>query len=926
MLRENIDSLDLSLARSLKSKFDEVKVNNPTHAHGAVEALRALEEMVNDPEISALAGWTTGIAALQLDGQAEAAIEKLDEAATRFGHLGQPLLAAATQINKLHALTLLGRYKEALDCGLRARAVFLAHGDELGAGQIEQNIGNIYFRRDRYQEAEDFYRTARKRFAAVDDHKQLVQIDTCLGVALIYQHKFRDAALFSARALERAEAAGQVLAQAAIVCNLGCLALFQGRYDQALNHLERSRRLYESLGMLHESAIAEQELADAYLELNLAPEAAAMYARAVPVFAELGMRAEQARALAYHGRAALLLGRTNEAGALLNEARALYAAEMNTVGEAVVTLAEAQLYHLEGNYTLSAEAASRAEGRLLESGNWERLLTARWLCGESARAQGNHRHARSLLIDTLRDAKLHALPQIEQRCHTSLGLLASEAGELKSAEASFKRAIALIEDLRALLPSDEFRTAFVTDKLAPYTEMVRLCLAYGTTELAVEALSYVERSRSRALLDMLSGAVQFRPNPRDKFESGLLTRLEELREELSWFYTRIDEAPNNKASKSAEAIAPLREAVRERESTVLEITRQLQHRNAGNLNQVEPLDIERLRLDLGAESALVEYFSLDGEFLAFVVTDEKTEVIRALGSEEEVARALEGLRFQINSLRLGADRVRRHMDQLTGRARHHLGTLYDLLLRPIEERIGARRLVLVPHRALHYVPFHALYDGAGYVIERREVSYVPSASVLRHCIARPRRALSQALLIGVPDERAPLVRDEVLALAPLFPEASVLLGEAATLEALRERANTTDLLHLACHGQFRSDNPLFSALHLTDGWLTVGDAYKLDLSCQLVTLSACETGISDVAPGDELMGLARGFFSAGAPSLLVTLWTVDDKETAALMTDFYKRLLSGDAPAAALRYAQCQMLKGRPHPFFWSPFILLGRW
>jgi CHAT domain-containing protein len=234
--------------------------------------------------------------------------------------------------------------------------------------------------------------------------------------------------------------------------------------------------------------------------------------------------------------------------------------------------------------------------------------------------------------------------------------------------------------------------------------------------------------------------------------------------------------------------------------------------------------------------------------------------------------------------------------------------------------------MIVPHRALHYLPFQALHDGATYLIERREVCYAPSAVVLRHCLARPHRPLHHALLLGVEDEQTPLVRAEVESLAPLFAEATVLLDERATLDAVREHAPGADVLHLACHGQFRPDKPLFSALRLTNGWLSVRDAYGLDLHCELLTLSACETGVSAVAPGDELIGLARGFFSAGAPSLLLSLWTVDDEATAALMTDFYERLLAGASPAAALRAAQRRLLQDEPHPFFWSPFVLVGRW
>ncbi|HEY3231159.1 MAG TPA: CHAT domain-containing protein, partial [Roseiflexaceae bacterium] len=714
--------------------------------------------------------------------------------------------------------------------------------------------------------------------------------------------------------------------------------LFQGRYDQALDYLERSRRKYAALGMSHMSASTELELADAYLELNLAPEAAAIYTRVIPTFAELGMRAEQARALASHGRTCLLLGRIDEAQPLLAEARTLYAAEGNAVGEALVTLTEAQLDYRRGDYAAAASAAARAAAPLAAVGTWGRLLLARWLRGESVRMLGREREARALLESARRDAEQRSVPQVAQRCHTSLGLLAEAAGDYERAEAAFQRAIALTEELRAPLPAEEFRVAFVADKLTPYAGMVRLCLA--DEPRVAEALDYVERARARALVDMLGGALRFRPKPRDPFEAELLSRLEELHEELNWFYSQINRPPDGDSPGSAAAMEDLYAAARERESQVLEITRQIQQRSMvlaeGDPDAVPPslpppphaqsLDVARLQRDLGPDTALVEYFSLDGELLAFIVTDEGVGVVRHLGREDQVEAAVTQLRFQIDALRYGAEHLRAHTDQLTLRARHYLRALYDILLRPIEPRLGARRLVVVPHRALHYVPFHALCDEAGYVIERREVCCAPSAAVLRHCLARPRSALRRALLLGVPDAQAPRMREEVAALAPLFHEPVTLLDGQATLAALRARAPEVDVLHLACHGYFRPDNPLFSSLRLADGWLTVRDAYDLDLRCDLAALSACETGVSAVAPGDELIGLARGFFSAGALSLLVSLWTVDDQTTADLMASFYRRLREGDGPAAALRHAQRELLEQHPHPFFWSPFVLLGRW
>ncbi|MCG8346260.1 MAG: CHAT domain-containing tetratricopeptide repeat protein [Chloroflexales bacterium] len=924
LLDQHTALLDTDLAYALKEVCLDSWSSEPQRSIHTAKALATLAERNADPVISALVAWAAGVAALAA-GQMEQAINHLDAAATAFEAMDQAHTAASTQVSKLIALAMLGRYDEAIACGLHARDVFVASGNELAAGKIEQNLGNIYHRRDRYSEAERYYRLARERFAATDAQQLLVTANNGLANVLTLQHKFRAAALLYEQALSLAEASGMEVWCASTEGNLGNFALFQGRYDRALDYLERSRRRYAALGMTHETAIAEMELADAYLELNLIPEAAAIYTRVTSIFAELGMRTEQARALANHGWAYLLLGQASEAYPLLAQAHSIYAAEKNTVGAAMVTLTEAQIHYAEGGHSAAVAAAERSEAEFATAGVWGRLLLARWLRGEALRMLGRLEEAQHLLEAVLRDAEQQVLPQIVQRCHTSLGLLTTATGDTERAETFFKQALSSIEELRAPLPAEEFRTAFVADKQIPYTELIRLSLANRNVCRTSEALGYVERARSRALVEMLGGAVQALPRPRDNFEAELTTRLTELREELNWFYSQINN-PQDGETRGPAAMAELHEAVRQRETATQEIIRQLQQRDSGALIHVQPLNLAQLQRDLGAGTALVEYYSLDGVLMAFVVTNEGIEAVHKLGFEQQAEAAVSQLRFQTNALYHGRTRMRHHLPELVKRAQHYLEILYDLLLAPIEDYIGTRRLVIIPHRTLHYIPFHALYDGETYVIEQRELCYAPSANVLHHCLTRPERQLQRALLLGVPDERAPHVRDEVETLAPLFSESLVLREDRATLAALRQHSPEADLVHLACHGTFRPDNPLFSSLRLGDGWLTVRDAYGLDLNCGLVTLSACETGVNAIAPGDELIGLARGFFSAGAPSLLVSLWTVDDATTAELMTSFYTRLQAGDRPAAALRYAQCQLREQHPHPFFWSPFVLLGRW
>jgi CHAT domain-containing protein len=922
LIEQHAPLVDVGLARALKAVCYEAFNTNPPRAVAAAEATAAVAQAVHDPEADALTAWTAGIAAL-VGGRMEEAGQHLDEAETGFLALGKEHDAASTRVSKVYALAMLGRYDEAIECGLYARDLFLAHGDGAAAGRVEQNLGNLYARRDRYRDAEQLHRAARSRFALLGDEQHLAQAENGLANALLWQHQFRAAAELYEQGLARAEAAGLERTAAEIENNIGVLALFQGQYDRALDFLERCRRRYAVLGMEHQAAHAERYLADAYLELNLAPEAAATYERLIPIFAGLGLRYDQAWVQAHLGRARSMLGEAEAARAAFAEARALYAAEGNAVGEALVALFEAQFQYEQGDFEASAVEATAADMTFTAVGTRSRALLARWLRGEALRAAGRWEESREVIEATLAEAARDGVPQVMQRCHVTAGLLAASRDSAR-AEESFKQAVTLLEDLRAPLPAEEFRTAFVADKLTPYAELVRLCLADRGSDRAIEALEYVERAKSRALVDLLQGAVPIDRQPRDGFEEGLVERLQQLREELNWYYSHLNQ-PSDAKTEDGRA-ADLAVAVREREQAIAEINRQLQQCSAGVPGQVRPTTIADVQQRLGNDTAFVEYFTVGDELLAFIVTEDGVAVERALGERPAVEATVERLRFQIGTLRFGGRRVEAHMTQLTERIRHYLGELYDILVRPIEGRLAHERLVIAPYGALHSVPFHALYDGSGYLIERREVLYAPSAAVLGHCLGIAERPLRRAVLLGVPDAETPRVRDEVIALAPLFPEATVLLDEEATVAALRRSAPTADVLHLACHGQFRPDNPLFSSLRLADGWLTAREAYGLDLRGALVTLSACETGVSVVAPGDELLGLVRGFLSAGAPSLLVSLWVVDDDSTAALMTEFYRRLCAGDRPAAALRHAQRSLLQERSHPFFWSPFALFGRW
>jgi CHAT domain-containing protein len=223
------------------------------------------------------------------------------------------------------------------------------------------------------------------------------------------------------------------------------------------------------------------------------------------------------------------------------------------------------------------------------------------------------------------------------------------------------------------------------------------------------------------------------------------------------------------------------------------------------------------------------------------------------------------------------------------------------------------------------VPFHALYDGEAYLLDRFEVSYAPSATVFSLCQKRVPRGSERALIVSVTDPLIPHVAGEARAVVSHLPGAEVLADGLATMDAIGEKAPGCGILHLACHGMFRGDNPMFSSLKLHDGWLTAADVLRLGLGGALVTLSACESARNRVLAGDEIVGLARGFLGAGAATLVASLWLVQDETTSWMMERWYARMRDGAGRTTALREAQLALKERCPHPYYWAPFVLIGQ-
>lgn len=899
----------IRLAFVLRDLYYEAWTTEPAKTKNVAQVLKTLAETCQEKKIYAISSWVDGASRLAI-GDIVQAIAQLDIACQTFSDIGDDNLAAQTKVSKLHGLALLGRYDEAIKCGKSALKEFSKHGDLLAMGKIHHNIGNIYDRRGLHDKAKHHQLLARKYFLAVSDVRQIAQIEHSLAITYSALNDFRRSEDFYKQALSRAHSMKMLATEAEIESTLGSHSLFQGRFGEALKYLEKSRQKYEVLEMPHQSLMAELEIADAYLELNLIREASEIYERIPDRLAELKMRGEEARARAGYARALTYSSRFEEARVELKRAAQLYQAEKNLPAVAFVKLAGAQLEILLNKPHKALGFIEAANKILTKSKSGKYSLLAKWLHGEALRETGRLSEAEPILLETAKQKN----PVITQSSLVSLGKLRLQQKNTLAAAAYLKKAINLIETLRDPLPAEEFRMSFLASNLEPYAELAKINLANGKTSAA---FGYVEQSRSRSLADSFGKTYQ-NGKPGSKSLLKIKKEMADLREELNWYYSRPEDQANGNES--------IWQAIRDREKKIAQLIRKSRSISGIVKGKSRLFDVKELQRSLADNRVLIEFTGFGDLVSAFVITSKRISYVDKLAKMSEIVPLIEGLQFQFGSMRYGAEHMGGFMPELKKRADVYLQKLHEKLLGPIEYLIKDRHLVVVPFRELHYVPFHALYDGEKYLVEKREVSYAPSATVLQHCLAMPVRKAQKALFLGFADEKIPYVYNEIKSISKLFKNSLTLTKKAANVSDFERNAARFDTIHIACHGNFRIDNPMFSSLKLYNGVVTARDISGLRLNAGLVALSACETGLNKIFAGDELLGLSRGFFAAGASSLLLTLWTVNDKASTDLMLDFYSKLKEGKGLSEALREAQCNFIKDEQHPYFWSPFFLTGRW
>jgi CHAT domain-containing protein/tetratricopeptide (TPR) repeat protein len=557
----------------------------------------------------------------------------------------------------------------------------------------------------------------------------------------------------------------------------------------------------------------------------------------------------------------------------------------------------------------------------------------------------------------LRLARQTHNPMTESRALLGMADAERERGNVNLAQLRAEESLRIVETLRSAVIRPDLQTSFLDDNENAYGLLIRILMERHRQQPGsgydLQALSRSEQARARVLLDALRESHELRAALKADRSPERLTRRRQLLAEIG-----VADAQRRRPDATPSEVAATETRLSELLDRLSELDTQVRHRSLRS-NSPEPPSVsvaEQARKLLDRDTILLEYRLGKPHSHLWAISSD------AMQSFELPAReALEPLLLSVYSHFAGGG---------SGPADREPLELSRLLLGPVVHQLRGKRLLISATGLLQYIPFAALPDPSGShepLLLHHEISYVPSLAVLAElrgrAAARPPSPEPLALLadpvFDSSDERMaegaalPLASDwkdvflprlpgsqtEATAIASLMPPGRAF--QALGFEASRDlvtsgRLSRYRILHFATHGVQRTDRLELSALVLSrfdrqgsprDGYLRASDIAALDLPADLVVLSACETALGRTSPGEGLVGLPQAFLIAGAQRVLVSLWKVEDESTAALMKDFYRRLLAeGEAPARALHEAQLAV-RAQPQwhsPRYWAGFVLQG--
>ena len=898
------------------------KLNRALHFVKEAEGWRVLREMASGEE---LAG---AIAAAKTDGERASLLAANKDSITIDLRMALHNAGSRQRV--------LGNITEAIRTYNIESQVAQQVDDKLGIAIATTGIAIAHAELGDYGAAVENFQKGLAIAEELDSKIQIAALLNNLGIVYRRQGNYNLALQYYQRALATQEAIADKAGVAYALNNIGNIYFYQGNYTLAMEYFRKSLAVKEALEDKASYSSSYYNIANVYYAQDDFPKAIEYYREAHALAEEAGSKLELGNTLEGLASANLMQGDYKSASENYKKSLALFESIGHKFGvaEALSNIGFMSIKH--GDYQTALQVAERAAVIARDLGSREHVWQARTVAGKAYRA----------------------LNQPDQ------------------ARLAFDEAIAAIESIRAdVAGGAQEQQGFFEDKVSPYKAMVDLLVSQNRFD---EALAYAERSKARALLDVLSSATVKVTKTMTAAEREKERDLDGMLFSLNSQIARESSLPTPNAIRLAGLKASLQQARLDREAFQMSLYSahpELKVKR-GNTDPVTVEDASALLPD--ANGALLEYVVKDDETFLFVLTREATPAVpgnRSAGSSDSTVRASAKANLKVYTIAIKhkelAERAAAFRKQLAGRD-FRFGKaaveLYDLLLRPARAQLGKKNLlVIVPDDVLWQLPFQVLQSAENrYLLEDAAISYAPSLTVLREMVKLERsnnlsRPSSSILAIGNPalgkqtierinavhrDEKLdplPEAEREVRVLGQLYghEHSEIFVGPDAREDRVKAEARKFGILHLATHGIIDDASPMYSHLVLSqtdrnpneDGLLEAWEMMNLNLKAELVVLSACETARGRVAPGEGVIGMSWALFVAGCPTAVVSQWKVDSSSTTELMLEFHKRLTRATQGkrgpmngAASLREAALKLLHMPEyrHPFYWAGFILIG--
>ncbi len=821
---------------------------------------------------------------------------------------------------------------------------FVAQQDRYYQAIIHYSSGTVQAASAQFRPALASFENAARLFSLVGDQRRLASTQNfvggmwdVLGEPLPARTAYQDAL---ARHRANADRAGEGL----VLNNLGILEANLGNWQASLSSYALALPIVQATGDRRRAALLVHNIGLAHLGLGDASQARPMFEKALAARQAVGDKRGEADTEGALGYTELTLNRPAEALPHLERARMLGTESADKLAQVRTARNYGEALRRLGRLT-EAETALR-QGLALASDIQERRQGA--AIGEALAIvkleQGNAPEALTLAEAALATYRAITDRTGEARTLATIARIQAASGQLATANANIDRSLAIAESIRREAHAQELRALYLASRQNDYEFAVDLLMRLKEP---AAAFAMAERARARGLLDMLSEAGA---GLRMDAPAPLLAQARQIGEKINALGARLLPVYGRKEADPLLAAIQNLETQRQEIETAI---RQASPRYA-SVTQPVPLGVEQLqREQLEPGTVLLEY-----------VLGQERSYLFAASKTAFQSYALPG-RHEVESLANKlAQALKAQNDGATAAA---AAALSQSILAPAAAMLTAERLIVIADGALQRVPFAVLPrpGSSALLVETMETVSLPSASsiaLLRAgALGRPRPTRSIAMFAdpvfrgapaptrllehfgegttGIP--QLPYTRREAEQITRLTPKSANLLALGAKANrpaALDPSLAEYRFVHFATHGYLDPERPGLSALLLSfedekggreDGFLRVNDVYNLEFHADLVVLSACQTGLGKDVRGEGLLGMPRAFLYAGAPRVVVSLWNVNDRATAELMTTLYRRMLqNGLRPSAALRQAQLALRKQSKwaSPYYWAAFVQQGEW